>query len=129
MPVVHPMDARRPDECQRLLGNAFRTPIFWLRHDVPSYAVWFLRQDLTRAYAFHRTLLQNILWRIPGAVPVLKDPFHISNLEALAKVYLAGRFIFLHRDAAVSVVSTCKLAQVCRGGRSARQDPKSIGRF
>lgn len=129
MPMVHPMDARRPDECQRLLGNAFRSPIFWVRYDVPSYAAWFLGQDLRAAYQFHKTQLQHILWRRPGAPLVLKDPFHIWNLDALAAVYPKARYLFLHRDPAASVVSTCGLTEVARAARSARHDPAAIGRF
>lgn len=129
MSMVHPMDARRPDECQRLLGNAFRTPIYWIRHDVPTYAEWFVRQDLTSAYEFHKTQLKNILWRLPGSVPVLKDPFHIWNLDALVKAYPTARYIFLHRNPAVSVLSTCRLAEVARCACSDRSDPIGIGRF
>jgi hypothetical protein len=129
MPAIHPMDAGRPDECQRLLTNAFRSPIYWVRHDVPSYAQWLNRQDLTRAYQFHRLQLQSILWRIPGAVPVLKDPFHIWNLSVLGRVYPRARYIFLHRDPAVSLVSTCSLTAVARGARSQHIDGPAIGRF
>lgn len=129
MPAIHPMDARRPDECQRLLGNAFRSPIYWIRYDVPSYAEWFLGQDMRSAYQFHKLQLQNILWRIPGQVPVLKDPFHIWNLEALAATYPTARYLFLHRDPAISILSTCSLTAVARGARSARNAPGEIGRF
>jgi hypothetical protein len=129
MRMVHPMDARRPDECQRLLTNAFRSPIFWIRFNVPSYAEWFLQHDLSRAYEFHRTQLKNILWRIPGDVPVLKDPFHIWNLDALARAYPEARYIYLHRDPADGVASTCCLAEVCWGARSERVDRHEVGRF
>jgi hypothetical protein len=129
MPKVHPMDALRPDECQRLLGNAFRSPIYWIRYDVPSYARWLLGQDMRGAYAFHRIQLQHILWRRSGGRLALKDPFHIWHLDALAAVYPRARFLFLHRDPATSVVSTCALTRVARGGRSARRDPHGIGKF
>jgi hypothetical protein len=129
MPKVHPMDALRPDECQRLLGNAFRSPIYWIRYDVPSYARWLLDQDMRAAYAFHKAQLQHILWRRHGRLVALKDPFHIWHLDALAAVYPRARFLFLHRDPATSVVSTCALTADARGGRSARRDPHAIGRF
>lgn len=129
MRIVHPMDARRPDECQRLLSAAFRTPIYWLRHRVPGYADWLERQDLTPAYAYHRAQLQHILWRIPGAVPVLKDPFHIWFLPALVRAYPEARFVHLHRDPAVSVPSTCSLSEICRGATSDRVDRREVGRF
>jgi len=129
MRVVHPMDAQRPDECQRLLGNAFRTAIYWLRYNVPSYAAWLVEQDFTRAYQYHQTLLRNILWRIPGQTPVLKDPFHIWHFEALARVYPTARYVFLHRDPVVSVASTCSLSEICRSARSDHIDRREIAGF
>ena len=129
MPTIHPMAAMRPDECQRLLGNAFRSPIYWIRYNVPSYAEWFLGQDLRCAYQFHKVQLQSILWRIPGRIPVLKDPFHIWNLEALAAIYPNARDLVLHRDPAVSVMSTCSLTATARGARSACISLTEIGLF
>ncbi len=129
MRTVHPMDARRPDECQRLLSAAFRTPIYWLRHNVPGYADWLGRQDMTAAYEYHKTQLRTILWRIPGAVPVLKDPFHVWYLDALVRAYPEARLVHLHRDPAHSVPSTCSLSEICRGATSAQVDRHAIGRF
>ena len=128
-PAIHPFNAWRPDECHRLLGNAFQSRVYWIRFRVPSYATWLERQDLGPAYEYHRLQLKSILWRIGGGVPVLKCPFHVWSLDALARTYPDARFISLHRDPAVIVPSTASLCAVNRAVRSDAVDRVEIGRF
>jgi hypothetical protein len=127
--MVHMLNARRPDECRWLLGHAFHSPIYWVRYDVPSYTEWFLQKDAGGAYAFHLSQLKNILWRIRGGVPLLKDPFHIWNLDALASAYPTARYIHLHRDPVASISSTCSMTAVVRETLSNQVDRAQIGRF
>jgi hypothetical protein len=127
--MVHMLNARGPDECRWLLGHAFYSPIYWVRYDVPSYAEWFLQKDAGDAYAFHVSQLKNILWRVRGGVPLLKDPFHIWNLDALAGAYPAARYIHLHRDPVASISSTCSMTAVVRETLSNQVDRAEIGHF
>lgn len=127
--MVHMLDARGPDECRWLLGHAFQSPIYWVRYDVPSYADWYLQKDASEAYTFHQLQLKGILWRRGGGVPLLKDPFHIWNLDALLRTYPTARFIYLHRDPVVSITSTCSMTAVVRETLSDRVDRAGIGRF
>lgn len=127
--MVHRLDARCPDECRWLLGHAFQSPIFWVRYDVPGYADWYLKKDAGEAYAFHQLQLKSILWRKGGGVPLLKDPFHIWNLDALLRTYPTARFIHLHRDPVASITSTCSMTAVVRETLSDRVDRTAIGRF
>lgn len=127
--MVHMLDARRPDECRWLLGHAFQSPIYWVRYDVPGYADWYLQKDASEAYAFHLLQLKSILWRKGGGVPLLKDPFHIWNLEALLRTYPTARFIHLHRDPVASITSTCSMTAVVRETLSDRVDRAAIGHF
>lgn len=129
LPAIHPMDAFRPDECLRLFSNSFRSRVHWMRHYVPSYVEWLERQDLHSAYEYHKLQLRNILWRIPGEVPVMKCPFHVWSLEPLVDTYPEARFIFLHRTPAVTVPSTCSLSAELRAARSERVNRDEIGRF
>jgi Sulfotransferase family len=129
LPKIHFLDARRPDECHRLLGNTFQSMVFWMRFRVPGYARWLRGRDLTAAYRYHRLLLQSILWRIPGGVPVLKCPFHIWSLKPLLAAYPDARFIHLHRSPTTTVPSTCSLSAVLQGARMERVDRAEIGRF
>jgi len=129
LPAIHFMDARRPDECTRLLANTFSSMIFWMRYRVPGYAEWLRTRDLAPAYAYHRAQLRHVLWRIPGDVVVLKCPFHVWSLDALLTAYPDARLVWLHRSPAAVVPSTCSLCAQVRGARSDRVDPLEIGRF
>src|SRR5438270_118412 len=66
LPAIHLMVADRPDECHRLLGNAFQSLIYSARYRVPTYTAWLVRHDVTDAFRFHRVQLACITWRIPS---------------------------------------------------------------
>ncbi|HZN19384.1 MAG TPA: sulfotransferase [Micromonosporaceae bacterium] len=127
LPKIHFLDARRPDECHRLTANTFTTMVYEARYRVPDYAEWLRSVDHTPAYRFHRAQLQAILWRLPGGPVVLKDPFHLWYLPALAAAYPQARIVQLHRDPAVTVPSTCSLCVTIRGARSDTTDRAEIG--
>lgn len=128
-PAAHFLDALRPDECQRLTGVVFTSMVYELRYQVPSYGDWLYQQDQFDAYAMHRALLQHILWRVPGERAVLKCPFHLWRLPALASAYPDARIVHMHRDPAVTIPSTCSLTEIVRGARSDRIDRPAIGRL
>lgn len=140
LPKIHFLDARRPDECHRLTGNAFTTMVYEMRYRVPDYAAWLDEHDHRPAYRFHRAQLQAILWRrsgpgrtaeSPGSAEtpvVLKDPFHLWRLPALTEVYPEARIVHVHRDPAVTVPSTCSLCAAIRVARSGTVDTDEIGR-
>lgn len=126
---AHFLDALRPDECQRLTGAIFTSMIYELRYDVPSYGHWLYQQDQVDAYAYHRLLLQHILWRQGGGTVVMKCPFHLWRLGALVETYPDARIIHMHRSPAVTIPSTCSLTEIVRGARSDRIDRPAIGRL
>ncbi|MBX7266317.1 sulfotransferase [Micromonospora sp. Llam7] len=125
---IHFLDARRPDECHRLTGNAFASMVYGMRYRVPSYDRWLDENGMLAAYRDHRRQLQAILWRRPGRNVVLKCPFHLWHLSDLVRVYPDARIVVLHRDPAVTVVSTCLLCETVRGARSDAIDRHEIGR-
>ena len=125
--VIHFLDARRPDECQRLLGNTFQSMVYEMRYRVPGYANWLRKHDLTQAYQYHQLQLKHILWRIAGDRVVLKCPFHLWSLNALVHTYPTARFIYLHRDPTAILLSTCSLCATIRAARSNYVDRDEIG--
>jgi hypothetical protein len=129
LPMIHFLDARRPDECHRLTANAFESLVYDMRYRVPSYGAWLAERDGVEAYQCHRRQLQAILWRDNGAGPVvLKCPFHLWKLRALARVYPEARIVHLHRSPTETVPSTCSLCVTVRGARSDDIDRTEIGR-
>lgn len=128
LPSIHFLDARRPDECHRLLGNTFHSMVYEMRYRVPSYGAWLAEQDLTAAYRWHRRQVQTILWRLPARQVVLKCPFHLWSLAELLRVYPDARIVHMHRDPLATVPSTCSLCVAVRVARTDHVDRVEIGR-
>jgi hypothetical protein len=122
-------DPSRPDQCHRLLANAFQSMVFAVRYRVPSYVDWLLRQDLTPAYRYHRLQLQSVRWRSPHGVVVLECPFHLWGLRALIDTYPGARLVFVHRRPSELLPSLCALCAAVRGGGSDAVDREEIGAF
>ena len=127
LPAIHPMEARRPDECHRLLGNAFQSLIYSARYRLPSYTAWLARREVADAYRFHRVQLACITWRIPSAVVGLKCPFHMWHVRALREVYPEAKVVMLHRDPVTAVPSTCSLCATIQAARSDAVDKHEVG--
>jgi hypothetical protein len=125
---IHLLDARRPDECHRLLANTFESMIYEARYRVPGYVAWLSRRDLTEPYRYHRRQLQAILWRRPGGPVVLKCPFHLWSLNELIRVYPDARVVQMHRTPTETVPSMCSLCTTMRGARTDHVDRHEIGR-
>ncbi|SNT60945.1 Sulfotransferase family protein [Asanoa hainanensis] len=127
--AIHPLSATEPEECHRLLGNAFLSEIYALRFHIPSYMDWLGSQDREPAYQFHLEQLRAILWRVPGEQVVLKCPFHLWHGGALRRVYPHARVVRLHRDPVEAIASACSLTRAVRAARSDAVDPLAIGDF
>lgn len=127
--IIHPLAATWPEECHRLLQTSFKSLIFALRFNVPSYVEWLQKQDMEDAYQIHKKQLQHILWRHPGERLVLKNPFHLWELDAITKVYPDACFVQLHRDPSKMLPSLCSLSATIRVARSTKPDPLGVGNF
>lgn len=125
---IHHLDARRPDECHRLLGNTFASMVYEMRYRVPSYGSWLRGRGLHEEYAYHRRQLQALLWRKPGGPVVLKCPFHLWSLDELLSTYPDARVVHMHRDPVATLPSTCSLCVAVREARTDQIDRAEIGR-
>ncbi|MER7763703.1 sulfotransferase [Streptomyces sp. NPDC097619] len=129
---IHPTGAREPEECEHLMNTDFRNSVLALiSYRIPSYASWLAEQDLTAAYALHRTQLAHILARRPapaGSRLVLKSPGHLWHLPALDRAHPGARYVVLERELDAAIGSVCGLASAARRKRSAEVDPVEIGR-
>src|SRR5262245_62161602 len=127
--AIHELGADLPEECHRMLGVTFASPIYALRYRIPAYAAWLDGQDLRTAYAYHRLLLQCMLRRRSGGHVVLKCPTHLWQLGALAAEYPQATVVRLHRSPQVAVPSICSLTAVVRSARSDDVDHEEIGAY
>ena len=56
--AFHPIGARLGQECVRITGSEFRSMIFTVQYEVPTYNRWLLDEaDLAPAYRWHRRFL------------------------------------------------------------------------
>lgn len=105
---IHAMDAGEPEEEFALLEESFSAWSYTLRFHVPDYARWLARRDAGFAYRVHRQALRHLSWQRgtgsgsgagAGAARqwLLKMPFHLASLPALAAAYPDAVFVQTHR--------------------------------
>ncbi len=129
--AIHPTAPFEPEEELGLLVAS----AWGMKHEaqwhVPSYGIWSEAQDATPAYAHMARLLKLVGWARgdDGTRPwVLKTPQHMLDLPALLRVLPDARLIFIHRDPARVVGSSCSLAWNQMIIHSDRVDPRRVGR-
>ena len=129
--IIHPTDPFAPEEELGLL-----VPTAWgMKHEaqwrVPSYGRWCEGQDATPAYRMMADLLRLNSWfrgESSNRPWLLKTPQHTMDLPALLRVFPDARLLFLHRDPAAVVGSSCSLVWNQMLVQSDRVDPSWIGR-
>lgn len=127
--ATHLIDVTGPDECALLLNIAFAEAGFQNYLKVPGYFDWLLDSgDLTRAYRFHRTVLQLLQFRAPPRRWVLKFPNHMLAMAEIRAVYPDAVFIATHRDPARTLASLCALTEKYRSARYDDCDRHALGR-
>lgn len=85
-------------ECQDLMALDFRSQIFVAFAQIPSYADWLLKADLTSTYLYQRRALKILQWRRPEKPWRLKCPTHLLYLRDLDRAFPDARFVMTHRD-------------------------------
>jgi hypothetical protein len=97
-------------------------------YNVPSYRAWFLEQNLTPAYEWHRRFLQHLQFGRSTRRWILKAPAHMFALPDLLGVYPDARFIQTHRAPLDAVTSVSSLITILRQVFSDSVNPVKIGR-
>jgi Sulfotransferase family len=125
MRVIHPVDARAPEECVFALPHhmAYRN-----RARIVGYQDWYTRRDATGDYAYLRQQLQILQWRQPRRRWILKSPFHLWHLDALLRVFPDATIVWPHRDVATVLASWCSLSEVIMRLHNRRVDLNQLGR-
>ena len=123
--VIHPLDARAPEECVFALPHhmAYHT-----RARIPGYQDWYTRRDASGDYAYLRQQLQILQWQQPLRRWILKSPFHLWHLDALLRVFPDATIVWTHRDVPTALASWCSLAEVAMRLCNRRVDLNQIGR-
>jgi hypothetical protein len=115
---IHYMDATSVEECWRLLRQTGKSNSYESLANVPRYTEWLAKQDWTDAYARHKQNLQLIGLNDPEKRWVLKNPSHMSALDALMTVYPDALIVYTHRDPTTCIASSCSLSAETTAGHS-----------
>jgi hypothetical protein len=115
---IHYMDATSVEECWRLLRQTGKSNSYESLANVPRYTEWLRQQDWTDAYARHRQNLQLIGLNDPEKRWVLKNPSHMTALDALMTVYPDALIVYTHRDPVTCIASSCSLSAETTIGHS-----------
>ena len=112
------MDATSVEECWRLLRQTGKSNSYESLANLPRYTRWLQGQDWTDAYERHRANLQLIGLNDPEKRWVLKNPSHMTALDALMTVYPDALIVYTHRDPVVCIASSCSLSAETTEGHS-----------
>ncbi|ANH37400.1 Sulfotransferase domain protein [Nocardioides dokdonensis FR1436] len=115
---IHYMDATSVEECWRLLRQTGKSNSYESLANLPRYTDWLRGQDWTDAYARHRQNLQLIGMNDPEKRWVLKNPSHMTALDALMRVYPDALVVYTHRDPVSCIASSCSLSAATTAGHS-----------
>jgi hypothetical protein len=125
---IHYMDATSVEECWRLLRQTGKSNSYESLGNVPRYTEWLAKQDWTDAYARHKKNLQLIGLNDPEKRWVLKNPSHMTALDALMAVYPDALIVYTHRDPVTCIASSCSLSAETTAGHSTTFIGETIGR-
>jgi hypothetical protein len=107
---IHYIDAASVEECWRLLRQAGLSNSYETLAYVPTYTSWLRKQDWTPAYEVHKQNLQLIGLNDQDKRWVLKNPSHLSALDAIMAVYPDALIVQTHRDPVACIASSCSLS-------------------
>ena len=102
---------------------------FELRWNVPAYAEWIDRADLTNSYRLARAQLSRSQSSEPAERWVLASPQHVERTAEIASVFPGATVVRLHRDPVVVVTELARDVAERRGSASAVVNPSTIGRY
>lgn len=124
---IHYMDATTVEECWRLLRQTGKSNSYESLAHVPRYTAWLQTQDWTDAYARHKQNLQLVGLNDTDKRWVLKNPSHMTALDALMTVYPDALVVYTHRDPVVCIASSCSLSAETTVGHSTTYTPEVVG--
>ncbi|MCW2842692.1 MAG: hypothetical protein JWN22_608, partial [Nocardioides sp.] len=115
---IHYMDATTVEECWRLLRQTGKSNSYESLANLPRYTEWLKQQDWTDAYARHKENLQLVGLNDQRKRWVLKNPSHLTALDALMTVYPDALIVYTHRDPVTCIASSCSLSAETTAGHS-----------
>jgi hypothetical protein len=121
---MHESAADEADECVMVLMQDFLGAP-WSVLGLPTYDNWMCRQSALASYQRYADVLRLISAHEGHRRWLLKNPFHLVEIEALLEVFPDARIIHTHRDPEQAIYSLCSLQHTF--GQGLLGEPKEIG--
>ncbi len=126
---AHRVEVDFPEECFFLFENSGVSTTLFNTYHARDYAYELLREDMVPVYEDHKLQLQILSLARPRRRWVLKCPYHLFHLDALARVYPDALLVQTHRHASKALVSNCSLSAITTSKFVDHLDLHSHGRF
>lgn len=107
--TMHKIAGSLPVESVELVYLTFLSEVFPMAFQVPSYARYLEKQDLTACFQWQKKIIKLLQHRYKKPHWLLKGPSHLPYLKELLSVYPDARIIFTHRDPIVTADSVVSL--------------------
>jgi len=120
----HDMAAAEAEECGIVLMQSFVSGV-WSLCQLPTYAQWQRTQSARDSYRRYVDVLRLIGADDPGRRWLLKDPFHLADIDTLLEVFPDACIIHTHRDPIRAIPSLCNLMHMTRRGLAG--EPAQLG--
>jgi hypothetical protein len=114
MRKAHDMVADEPDECLEVLRQSFVSNRFGSSTYLPSYDRWFFAQSEHNSYRRYADVLRLVGGAESGKRWLLKNPGHITQIDALFEVLPDACVIQTHRDPVQAIPSLCSTLYMAR---------------
>jgi len=111
---AHHRDADEVDECLWLLGQSFVSNQFPAAFELPDFDAWFRAQSQLPAYQRFANNLRLIGANEPTKPWLLKNPGHLTALDALLDTFPDARIVQTHRHPAAALASLVSLLAAAR---------------
>ena len=112
--ISHEVEADEVDECLNLLAQSFVSHYPSTGFGLPSYDRWWWGRDETPSYRRFADNLRLIGANAPHQRWLLKNPGHITHMDALFAVFPDACVVQTHRDPAATIPSVCSVIHPAR---------------
>ena len=122
--IIHPLDARKPDECNYLLPHGHQ---HLARVHMPKYYEWIEQRDALPEYEYLKLALQVLQYGRERKRWILKSPMHLDHLPEIRKVFPDATIVWTHRDPITVLGSLCSLVESSQVMHERDPDLHAIG--
>ena len=124
---IHPMEHNSPEEDAPILQLSFLSQAAEGTMWVPEYAKWLESSDKKPAYEYLEIILKILQWQQGTERWLIKNPFHLEDLDTLKAVFPKAKIIVTHRDIYKVLPSFCSMVAHYTGFFSDTVHAQKIG--